>query len=167
VSLLKIFKQHKKLIMKKHFLLAAICLTILASVNAAGPDNAPKKISATEKAMKNFHRHYQDVSAEVWKQIRDGYEASFEVDGRTTKAFYNTKGNWIYTISYFKASNLPVDLIQTVKEENDKYYIAGAEKIDVPAGSAYIVHLENNDEYKTISLSGNEVKVINQFEKAK
>jgi hypothetical protein len=37
----------------------------------------------------------------------------------------------------------------------------------VHAGSAYIVHLENNDEYKTISLNGNEVKVINQFEKTK
>jgi hypothetical protein len=153
--------------MKKHFLLAAVCLTILTSVNAAGPNRVSKKISATEKAMKNFHRHYQDVSGEVWKQIKDGYEASFEADGRITKAFYNTRGNWRYTISYFKASNLPIDLIKKVKEENDKYYIAGAEKIDMPAGSAYIVHLENNTEYKTISLNENGVKVINQFEKTK
>jgi hypothetical protein len=154
--------------MKKHLLLAAVCLTILASVNAATPNSVnkvSKKISATEKAMKNFHRHYENVSGEVWKQIKDGYEACFEIDGRTANAFYSNRGNWVYTITYFKASNLPLDLIQNVKEENDKYYIAGAEKIDMPVGSAFIVHLENNDEYKTISLSENGVKVINRFEK--
>ena len=93
------------------------------------------------------------------------YAASFETDGRATKAFYSTKGNWIYTIEYFKASFLTSDLIQKVQEEYNKYYISGAEKIDTPSGSVYIVHLENNDYYKTISLNENGAKLLNAFKK--
>lgn len=146
----------------------AACLTILASVHAAGPNtvnSVSKKISATEKAMKSFHRQYQSVSGEVWRQIKDGYEASFETDGRKTNAIYSSKGNWVYTIEYFKADYLPVDLIQRVKEEYDKYYIAGAEKIDTPVGSVYTVHLENSTVYKTISLGENGTKLISEFRK--
>lgn len=156
--------------MKKHFLLLTVCIAILVSASAAGPETANrtfKKISATEKAMKNFHRQYKDISGEVWKQIENGYEASFETDNRTTKVFYNSRGNWVYTIEYFKASNLPVDLIQQVEKGYNSSYIAGAEKIDTPVGSAYIVHLETKDYYKTISVNENGTRLINEFKKPK
>ncbi len=156
--------------MKKHLLLMATCLAILVSASAATPDNINKnfgKISATEKAMKSFHHQYENISGEVWKQIENGYEASFEIDGNTTKAFYSNKGNWVYTVEYFKASYLPASLIQQVQQEYDKYYIAGAEKIDAPAGSAYIVHLENKNFYKTISINENGSKLLNEFRKTK
>jgi len=155
--------------MKKQFLLMAACLTILANVYAGtnSIENNFKKISANEKAMKNFHKRYENVSGEVWNPIQNGYAANFVTNGHNTIAIYNNKGNWAYTIERYKADNLPLDLIERVKEDYDRYYIAGAEKIDTPASSVIIVHLENKEWYKTIRVDDSGIKLLQQFKKIK
>ena len=151
--------------MKKQILALAIGLAIFGFTNAASGDNS-KTTAASEKAQKNFQKQFKDVSDAKWYTLQDGFKAEFTKDGRQTSSVYGKRGNWVYTIEYFKADNLDKDLIDIVKTEYDKYYISAMEKVDcVGIDPVYVVHLENQDSFKTLHIRGTDIELVQDFAK--
>ena len=66
--------------MKKQILSLTLALAIFGGVSAANGDNAgkndSKKAAASEKAIKNFHRQYKDVSNETWSTLSDVFRSN-------------------------------------------------------------------------------------------
>ena len=151
--------------MKKQILSLAIGLAIFGFANAASGDNS-KTAAASDKAHRNFQKQFKDVSNATWYTLGDGFKVEFTKDGRQTNTVYGKRGNWVYTIEYFKADNLDKNLIDLVKTEYDRYYISGMEKVDAPASDAvYIVHLEDQRSYKTVRVSKTDMELVQDFKK--
>lgn len=85
------------------------------------------------------------------------------IDGATTTA-YDKKGNMVYTIKRYTAENVPLDIFKTVRGTYGNYFIAGLEKIDQPGSdSEVVVHLRDNNDYKTVKMSIADVKPTEDF----
>jgi len=151
--------------MKKQVLVLAIGLAIFGFTNAASGDNS-KTTAASEKAQKNFQKQFKDVSNEKWYTLQDGFKAEFTKDGHQTSSVYGKRGNWVYTIEYYKADNLDKELIDLVKTEYDKYYISAMEKVEcVATDPVYVVHLENQNSYKTLHIHKSDIELVQDFKK--
>src|SRR5215218_599693 len=100
--------------MKKHIVSLAMGLAIFCFANANPRDNS-KASAANERAQKNFHKEHRDVTNGTWYALQDGFKVEFTQDGRETRSVYGKRGNWLYTIKYYKADNLDKDLIDIVK----------------------------------------------------
>ena len=153
--------------MKKQILSLLIGVALISSVYAGNETGNSNNEAANAKAVKNFRRQFKDVSNETWYALSNVLSAEFILDGRKTTAVYSKKGSWLYTIQHYNADNLPVDLVDRVKTEYDKYYISAIEKVDCPATDAvYIVHLENTKSYKTIKVDKDNIELLQEFKKA-
>jgi len=146
-------------------LLFVMGLAVCGFVNAASGDNS-KTSAASERAQRNFHKEYKNAANENWYSLKDGFKVEFTQDGHQTSSVYGKRGNWLYTIEYFKADNLERDLIDVVKTEYDKYYIAAVEKVETSAADpVYVVHLENQDSYKTLRVHKTDIELVQDFKK--
>jgi hypothetical protein len=143
----------------------AIGLAIFGFANAASGDDS-KASAASEKAQKIFNKQFKDVSNVAWYDIQGGFKAEFTKDGHQTSSVYGKRGNWVYTIEYYKADNLDKNLIDLVKTEYDKYYISAIEKVESPAVDVvYVVHLENQDSFKTLRIHKTDIELVQDFKK--
>lgn len=104
--------------------------------------------------------------AATTKTKDNGYTVHTIVEGRDATVAYNHKGEWVYTIQQFNMDNLDKQLIDKIKTVFDKYTITGIQKIEQPGYSdVYIAYLENASSYKTISISNDEVSLLQDIEK--
>ena len=149
--------------MKKQILLVVMGLAIFSLTYAASGD---KTSAASERAQKNFHKTNKDAINATWYTLQNGFKVEFTRDGHQTSSVYGKRGNWLYTIEYFRADALEKDLIDIVKTEYDKYYIAAVEKVETSASDpVYVVHLENQDSYKTLRVHKTDIELTQDFKK--
>ena len=159
--------------MKKKFLSIAlgVILTAVGSSTYAA-DKTPvnrTKLSPNEKAIKNFKKEFKDATTPVIYAGNDGFILKSIADGHNVTSAYDKKGNWVYTIKLYPSENLAKDIIDVVKDGYDSkgYFITMMEKVDQPGDkSVYVVHMQNNNEYKTLRVSNNEVELVHEFQKA-
>ena len=151
--------------MKKQIFLFVMGLAIFGITNAASGDNS-KTSTASERAQKSFHKAYKNATNETWYTLQGGFKVEFTKDGHQTSSVYGKRGNWLYTIEYFRADALEKDLIDIVKTEYDKYYIAAVEKVETSAADpVYVVHLENGNSYKTLRVHKTDIELVQDFKK--
>ena len=154
--------------MKKQILALVAGLVIFSTVHAAvgGDSKKDKSAARSEKAIRNLHKQYKDVSHEAWYTIKDGFKVEFVTDNHRAVSMYSKRGHWLYTIEQYNIDNLTTDLINTVKTQYEQYYILSVKKIIVPATDpVYVVKLEGKDSYKTIKIDKNDIELLEDFKK--
>ena len=133
----------KKILTNSAFSLIAL-LTVTASF-AAGKNNDKKLVIP---------------AGAIVTKLKTG---TIVIDGTTTTA-YDKKGNMVYTIQRYSAENVPLDIFKTVRGTYGNYYIAGIEKIEQPGSdSEVVVHMQNNNDFKTVKLSLTDTKTTQDF----
>jgi len=156
--------------MKKQILSIALGLAIMATgTTTTAADKNPvssKKLSANEKAVKNFIKQFTNSVNSTIYSSADGFIISTDSAGSKITSAYNKKGDWVYTIERYAADNLENDIVDIVKDNYEDYAVAGMEKIDQSGyNTIYIVHLEDIHSIKTIRVRNDEVELIQDFKK--
>jgi hypothetical protein len=156
--------------MKKQIATITLGLVILASATtttyAADKNPGSNKLTANEKAMKDFTQQFKNVATPVIYSNEDGFIVSSEMNGNKISSAYNKKGNWTYTIERLAAANFAADVVDAVKSDYGNFTITGMEKIDQSGyNTVYIVHLENDNAIKTVRVKNDETEVLQDFRK--
>ena len=156
--------------MKKQILSIALGLAIMATgTTTTAADKNPvsgKKLSANEKAVKNFTKQFTNPVNSTIYSSADGFIISTDSAGSKITSAYNKKGDWVFTIERYAADNLEKDIVDIVKDSYEDYAVAGMEKIDQSGyNTIYIVHLEDSHSIKTIRVRNDEVELIQDFKK--
>ena len=156
--------------MKKQILSIALGLVTMAiGTTTTAADKNPvssKKLTANEKAVKDFTKQFKNSANPTIYSSTDGFIVSADSAGNKITSAYNKKGNWVYTIERYAAENLAKDIVDIVKDSYEDYAIAGMEKIDQSGyNTVYIVHLEDSHYIKTIRVKNDEVELIQDFKK--
>jgi hypothetical protein len=157
--------------MKSKIVSIALALIITMSANATfavGKNNAePAKLTPQEKLLSNFEKQFKTETEPAIYASKNGFIVQSQADNHKVTAAYSAKGNWVYSITHFASDNLAKNVMDLVRENYENYYISGMEKVDQPGyNSVFIVHIKNNDSYKTVRVTNNDVELVQDIPKA-
>ncbi len=154
--------------MKKQILSIALGLVIMAiETTITAADKNPvssKKLTANEKAVKDFTKQFKNSANPAIYSSTDGFIVSADSTGNKITSACNKKGNWVYTIERYAADNLVKDIVDNVKDSYEDYAVAGMEKIDQSGyNTFFMLHFETNSSFKTVRVRNDDVELIHDF----
>ena len=120
----------------------------------------------TSKTVRNFWQLFGDSKNENWFHLENGSLAEFEDKGIHYRAFFDRKGNWIYTVKQYTEKELPKEVRAEVRSEYYDYAIGHVTEVNQAQLVVYLVHIENEQEWKTIRVAADgEMEVAEAFVK--
>lgn len=150
--------------MKKLFILASVL--VLAGGVFAGPRTAKPVSIIHARVMRDFVLRYDDVSYAQWMSDGKGSTMYFIKDGFRSRAVYDAKGRWLYSLVSYGEAGMPHDIRTVVKRENFDLAITGVQEVQTEAGKAWIVHLEDNANLKIVKVTmDREMETMDEFRK--
>lgn len=117
------------------------------------------------KALKNFDKSFKGASNVGWYKISDGFSAFFIQNDNQNRAYFDTKGNLAYTVTYYSGKKLPHDIRARVKSTYYDCEIPFVEEIHAGDQVVYIVHLEDETTWKKVKISDDGMELIEDFNK--
>lgn len=181
--------------MKKQFVILFSFLFLSATAAWAGPADAQKihsvfslpgsigitvkaadlvKLNAEDKftltpaytrAQRDFHKKFMLATGEKWYEIRGGMLVSFKTGENRNSVVYDKKGIWQYSLRYINEKEVPKEVRGSVKREYYDYSIKQVDEIQIPEGTVYFFHLEDDQSFKNVRVFENEMVVLDDFKK--
>jgi hypothetical protein len=150
----------------KRFIALAI-LVVMAGEGFAAPDSGRPVSIVHAKVMRDFILRYGDVSYARWSADEKGSTMYFVKDGYHNRAMYDVRGVWQYSLLYYDEARMPREVRRTVKREYFDSRITAVEEVQVEAGKAWFVHLEEGVQCKIVKvyMSG-EMETVEEFSKS-
>jgi hypothetical protein len=137
-----------------------------ATTTVSGRTGGMTVSELTSKTVRSFWRLFGDAKNENWFYLEKGSLAEFEDKGIHYRAFFDPKGNWIYTIKQYSEKELPKDVRAEVKSTYYDYAIRHVTEVNQVQLVVYLVHIENEQEWKTIRVAADgEMEVAEEFVK--
>ena len=108
--------------------------------------------SAVKDAFTEFYPNASNVS---WsKQSAGEFEIEFTNDGAKHAANFDQTGNWLGTEKIINTSELPSDVVETIKKELPDYELGDARQMETPSiGIFYEVEVEKGESHYDAQLS--------------
>lgn len=130
------------------------------------------------KVTRHFWRTYGESKNEKWYSIKDGVMAEFQDKNILYKVIYNSKGNWVYTLKQYTEKELPEEVRARVKTVYYDYPIRYVTEINEEINQwdnfnrpesivVYLLHVENDQESKTIRVANGEMDLVETYDKIK
>jgi len=119
--------------------------------------NAGGKTSINAKVISNFDRMFADASNVIWSKEKNLNRVYFESKGKVTRATFNQKGQFLYSISTYSEQLLPKDVLLMVKETYYGKSIFGVTEVKALDKTAYIVILEDKTSWLHIKVLDGEM----------
>jgi hypothetical protein len=120
------------------------------------------------KAARDFHKRFAATDDEKWFDYRNGYAAVFASDDVRFRVEYDSKGNWNGTEKDYKEKKLDRDVRRIVKQMYFDYAITYVKEFMVPGMfgvPVYVITIDDEDSFKTLSVCEDEIRVIEEFSK--
>ena len=152
-------------------ILLAGCISLIQSgyAQSSGEALLPIHHAGTDgpavNATAQFWEMFGESRDEKWYPLPNGFLAEFVEKNVQVRAFYDKKGNWVYTIRQYTEKELPSEVRAQVKQT---YYddMIGVVKEVIQAGyTVYLIHIENEARWKTIRIRDGEMDVVQDFKK--
>jgi hypothetical protein len=119
--------------------------------------DAAAKTTTNTRVLDNFSRMFKDASNVIWSKDKHVDRVYFESKGKVTRAAFNQKGQFLYSITSYGEEYLPKDILMMVK---DTYYgksIFGVSEVNALGKTAYIIILEDKTSWLHIKVLDNEI----------
>jgi Ni/Co efflux regulator RcnB len=132
---------------------------ILQGVNK----NADADKNVNSKAVKEFSKFCNDATNVYWETLADGTVASYTLNNKKGRRFYNKKGHLICGIFSCAESDLPVDIRNLVRNTYQKdYTITSVDEIKTSSKKFYFIYIENKTNFKKLSVCDGEIEVVQE-----
>ena len=124
--------------------------------------------AAAVKATRDFWKRVGDGKEEKWYKLPKGYMAEYEEQGHVPgRSVYDCRGNWVYTLLLTGEKGLPGEVRGLVKGTYYDYSIGWVREVQQEQSLVYVVHIENERQWKDIAVQDGEVKVLGEFSKSR
>ncbi len=138
-------------------------------LNKPEPENSPGFVGRVNPpVIRSFLKTYKDVSGEKWIEVKDGFVAMFNYNGKDYQVAYTKKGNLLRTIRSYNEDKMQPDLRQIVKSTYYDYEITRVHEIEIPLSPVtYVVQLAGKKEIIDLRIYDGEIEVMRKFNKSK
>ena len=124
--------------------------------------------STNTKVMNNFSRMFSDATNIKWSKDAHNIErVYFEAKGKATRAAFNKKGQFLYSITTYGEQYLPQDVLLRVKENYFGKNIFGVTEVNALGKTAYLIILEDRTSWLHIKVLDDEMTEEKVLLKAK
>jgi hypothetical protein len=106
---------------------------------------------------------FANVENPQWHLTDEGSTVKFTQDNIAYHIFYNKRGKWKATIRNLAPEMLPRWVTGRVKSEFRHFSIFFAQHVKTPAGNAYLVKIENGNDWKNISITTQNTEVLGEY----
>jgi hypothetical protein len=117
------------------------------------------------KAVRSFWQLYGDSKNENWFHLENGSLAEFVDKDIHYRVFFDRKGNWNYTLKQYSEKVLPKDVRAMVRSIYYDYAIKQVKEVNQAQLVVYLIHIENDQEWKTIRVADGELEVAEEYVK--
>ena len=121
---------------------------------------------STVESARNFARLYGEGKNEKWYSLPGGSLARFEDQGIGYRVVFDKKGNWVYTLKQYTEKELPAAVRAMVKSVYYDYPVAWVKEVNQSQSVVYPIHVENDQEWKTIRVADDGMDVMEEFTKS-
>ena len=102
-----------------------------------------RKSGVSIKTMANFCRIFADASNMTWTKGNDNIDrVDFETKGKITRAGFNKKGHFLYSITSYREEMLPKDILLMIKRNYHGKHIFGITEVNTLNKTAYLIMLD-------------------------
>jgi hypothetical protein len=123
----------------------------IAASNIEKNADATKEIN--KKALKDFSGFYKNTNNVYWEILADGSVASYTINNKKGRRFYNEKGDFICDILSCQETDLPGDIKDLVKSSYSMdYHIISADEIKAGNQKFFFIYLENKTNFKKLKV---------------
>jgi hypothetical protein len=115
-------------------------------------------------AYKHFHRIFSSgITAECWMKTTEGFQASFEQDGRQHKACFDKHGYFLYSLTYYEGKDIPRLAGDLIHLRYPDYRINVVTEIYDGARTSYLVRIVNTANIKTLAVCDGQIDVMEEM----
>ena len=104
-------------------------------------------------AIKDFKGRYALASGEKWFALKGGFMAYFSQDGFNNRAYYNKKGRWQCSLTYYNEDKLPRGIRAIVRSTYYDYTITVVEDVETCVNGVYLIYLEDKTSIKIVRVT--------------
>jgi hypothetical protein len=85
---------------------------------------------------------------------------------QTTREFFDKKGRFLYSISYYGEKELPAAVREQVKPVYYDYTILSVEEVKLDDHSIYFINMEDETTLKTVRVNDDDMTVVSDLVRA-
>jgi hypothetical protein len=160
----------KKLIIP--FLLSALLLALggnsasaqiqLKEVSISG---GPTRASVSQKVSDSFNSLFKGAKAPKWFEADKNYVVDFILNDQVNKAEFTKKGRLVYHMAFGNEKQMPTDIRTMVKSKYFDFAINSTVEINYEEKSAWIVNVEDDQQFLVIRVADGVMDVLDKIEK--
>ncbi|MBS1577198.1 MAG: hypothetical protein JST09_18015 [Bacteroidetes bacterium] len=124
-----------------------------------------KSAEINTNAIKNFEKSFKQAKNVNWYKVKDGFMVYFYQNETKEICGYDLKGRWQYTLVSYPEKKLPLPIWHRVKTVYYEYAITWVNQIQIQNKIIYVVHLENENTYKNVRVTDEDMDIIEEVEK--
>ena len=135
--------------MKKRILLLSIVLVSFTAFSFAA--DAP---AISKNVISSFNKQFSNARDIKWEQRTNFIKVEFSVNEMVLFAYFNNSGDLLAVTRFISPSQLPLELLTSLKKTYGDYWISDLFEIQTEAGTAYYATLQNADQIVILKSEG-------------
>ena len=140
---------------RKTFFLGLFMLAFSAGAFAA------KDFNTSQNLLQLFKQAFPDALEVVWKEQSDRYTVNFRQGDIHFKVEYDKDGNFLGSLRYYTAKNLPVSIFCRLQKSFSGKTFNEVTELNTGSSLEYYVKMEDDHDWMTVRVSiGGDLKVV-------
>ena len=135
--------------MKKRILLLSIVLVSFTAFSFAA--DAPV---ISKNVISSFNKQFSNARDIKWERQENFIKAEFSVNEMVLFAYFNNNGDLLAVTRFISPSQLPLELMTSLKKTYGDYWISDLFEIQTEAGTAYYATLQDADKIIILKSEG-------------
>ncbi len=135
--------------MKKRILLLSIALISLTAFSFAA--DAP---AVSKNVISSFNKQFSNARDIKWESQANFVKAEFTVNDMVLTAYFNLNGELIAISRFISPSQLPLELMTSLKKTHDGAWVSDLFEIKTESGTSYYATLEDADQIVVLKSEG-------------
>jgi hypothetical protein len=133
----------------------------------AKPGDPPLRLNEVNgAAARHFMNHFSGDGPEKWIRADNFYVAIFTDGQKKAKAYYDSRGGFIYCIKYYLADQLDRDTRSAILKEFEGYEIDVVTEITNLRDRLYFIKIKNSLNIKTLRIADGDIEVTEDYKNA-
>jgi len=104
-------------------------------------------VEVNEKVLKAFKETFTEAEQVSWSEVQDKSQADFMVDEIRVRAIYDQNATLIQTIRYYKAKELPCQILAKIKKKYSGKEITGVTELSTENEIDYQIVVRDDINY--------------------